>query len=146
MGRQTHICVISMLILGGGASLRLHDRWPRPHLSCDLISTSQPQHVFDSNRPFINKVSTLAIWKYAYIWYYFYSPTGIPQGYVLEPIIFSLYFSPIAEIASTYLLAQHQYADDTQLYVAVTRFNLPLNVQQLEWCLADLHTWFCLNG
>ena len=33
-----------------------------------------------------------------------------------------------------------------QLYVAVTRLNLPFNVQHLERCLADLHTWFCLKG
>ena len=75
-----------------------------------------------------------------------YKPTGVSQGSVCRPILFSLYVSPIAEIASSYNLAQQQYADDTQLYVEVTCLNLPFNIQQLEQCLADLHTLFYLNG
>ena len=74
------------------------------------------------------------------------SPTGVPQGSVLGPIVFSFYVSLIAEIASSYNLTQQQYADDTQLYVAVTRLNLPFNIQLLEQCLVDLHTWFCPNS
>ena len=65
---------------------------------------------------------------------------------VFESIFFSLYVSPIAEISPSYNLAQQQYAYDTQLYLAVTRPNLPFNIQQLEQCCPDLHTWFCLNG
>ena len=33
-----------------------------------------------------------------------------------------------------------------QLYVAVTKSNLSVNVEKLEQCLSCLHTWFCLNG
>ena len=76
----------------------------------------------------------------------FQSPIGVPQGSVLGPILFSLYISPIAEIAASYGLSQQQYADDTQLYIAVSRLNLTLHVQLLEQCLTHLHTWFCLNG
>ena len=45
---------------------------------------------------------------------------------------FSLYISPIAEIASVHGLSQQQYADDTQLYIAVTKSNLSFNVQNLN--------------
>ena len=76
----------------------------------------------------------------------FQSPIGVPQGSVLGPILFSLYISPIAEIAASYGLSQQQYADDMQLYIAVSRLNLTLHVQLLEQCLTHLHTWFCLNG
>ena len=68
-----------------------------------------------------------------------------PHGSVLGPILFSLYISPIAEIASAHGLSQQQYADDTQLYVAITKSNLSFDVQKLEQCLSCLHTWFCFN-
>ena len=64
----------------------------------------------------------------------------------LGPILFSLYISLIAEIDSAHDLSQQQYADDTQLYVAVTKSNLSFNVQKRERCLHCLHSWFCLNG
>ena len=51
-----------------------------------------------------------------------------------------------AHIVSSFGLLQQQYADDTQIYFAVSRFNQSINILQLERCLSALHTWFCLNG
>ena len=59
---------------------------------------------------------------------FFLSPTGVSQGSAHGPIVFSIYVSPIAEIASSYNLEQQQYADDTQLYIVVTRLN-PLDAR-----------------
>ena len=41
---------------------------------------------------------------------------------------------------------QQQYADDTQLYVAISKDNYNTSVAKLELCLSILHTWFCYNG
>ena len=41
--------------------------------------------------------------------------TGVSQGSVLVPMLFSFYISPIAHIVSSFGLLQQQYADDTQL-------------------------------
>ena len=41
---------------------------------------------------------------------------------------------------------QQQYADDTQLYVAISHLNRDPALAQLERCLDELHTWFCCNG
>ena len=61
-------------------------------------------------------------------------------------MLFSLYTSAIANIVSSFGLLQQQYADDTQIYVAVSRLNQSINILQLEWCLSAVHTWFSLNG
>ena len=70
----------------------------------------------------------------------------MPQGSVLGSLLFSLYTSPIAHIVSSFGLLQQQYADDTQIYVAVSCLNQPINIRQLEQCLSALHAYFNLNG
>ena len=72
--------------------------------------------------------------------------TGVPQGSVLGPILFSLFISSIAHIVSSYRLLQQQYADDTQLHVAISKDNYDTPVAKLELYLSTLHTWFCYNG
>ena len=72
--------------------------------------------------------------------------TGVPQGPVLGPMLFSLYISPIAHIVSSFVLLQQQYADDTQLYVAISKDNHFLALYQLEHGLVVIHTWFYHNG
>ena len=43
--------------------------------------------------------------------------TGVPQGSVLGPLLFTAYVSPIAHL---YSIDQQQYADDTQLFIALS--------------------------
>jgi len=64
---------------------------------------------------------------------------GVPQGSVLGPLLFSIYTSPISTIAKSHQVSQQQYADDTQLYVAL----LPANYNQ---DITALESWFCENG
>jgi len=49
------------------------------------------------------------------------SSCGVPQGSVLGPILFSIYVSPIVSIVSFHGINQQQYADDTQLFVLLSR-------------------------
>ena len=71
---------------------------------------------------------------------------GVPQGSILGPLLFTVYTSPIANIASLHGLPQQQYADDTQLFISLTSSDQYMSVARLERCLSRLHEWFCMNG
>ena len=69
--------------------------------------------------------------------------TGVPQGSVLGPMLFTLYISPIGHIVNSWGIQHQQYADDTQLFVSLQGHQ---QLTQLESCLSELHSWFCING
>ena len=71
---------------------------------------------------------------------------GVPQGSVLGPLLFSIYTSPISTIANSHRVSQQQYADDTQLHVALLSANYGQDISALKSCLNSLRIWFCENG
>jgi len=71
---------------------------------------------------------------------------GVPQGSVFGPLLFSIYTSPISTIAESHHVSQQQYADDTQLYIALLPANYNQDITALELCLNSLRTWLCENG
>jgi len=40
----------------------------------------------------------------------------------------------------------HQYADDTQMYIAALKSDLKANIDPLEKCTAAVHQWLLHNG
>ena len=73
---------------------------------------------------------------------------GVPQGSVLGPILFTIYTTPLGDIARKYNLGNHFYADDTQLYVAFDPQDcnsLNINRVILEQCIDEIKKWMHLN-
>ena len=69
-------------------------------------------------------------------------------GSVLGPLLYSLYTTPLSDIASKHELSFHFYADDTQLYVTYEMSSLndmELSKRRLEACVREIDTWMLLN-
>ena len=63
---------------------------------------------------------------------------GVPQGFVLGPVLFSLYISPLEDVITAHGLKAMMYADDSQLYIIIRQSNLATALQDLTLCSQDI--------
>ena len=70
----------------------------------------------------------------------------MPQGSSRDPLLFSLYIAPLSAVINSFGVSHHQYADDTQIYIAVSRADVSDKVGLLQDCTAGVHSWLQMNG
>ena len=62
---------------------------------------------------------------------------------MLGPLLFTLYVSPVATVINSFEVNQMQYADDTQLYVALKDTK---STSSLQNCFRAVQHWLDING
>ncbi len=69
---------------------------------------------------------------------------GVPQGSIFAPLLFSLYILPLGQIMRKIKIAYHSYADDTQIYLALSP-NDYSPIDSLCQCIDGINSWMCQN-
>ena len=71
--------------------------------------------------------------------------SGVPQGSVLGPILFTMYTKPLSAIIDSHSIIHHSFADDLQLQMSAPPDRISELLHSMQSCISDVKAWATAN-
>ena len=71
--------------------------------------------------------------------------SGVPQGSVLGPILFTMYIKPLSAIIDSHSIIHHSFADDLQLQMSAPPDRISELLHSIQSCISYVKAWATAN-
>ena len=71
--------------------------------------------------------------------------SGVHQGSVLGPILFSIHVKPLSAIIDSHSIIHHSFADDLQLQMSAPPDRISELLHSMQSCISDIKAWATAN-